>query len=138
MIQTSMQPRFQTRASSPMPRAGSEIESFSDYAKKLDSEANPYLTMDIKDIKTKKVLVKTVDEHGNVSEKIEERAICPECGETNCPCIARITCQARLDEENAKGVRNAEKPSPMSIVPQSFNQMSLNVGQKASASPYFR
>lgn len=104
-----------------------------------EMEAQKYANMDVKDIKTKMVKVKTYDAHGNVKEVMKEMAVCPECGETNCPCIARITVQAKLDEENAKGVRNAEKPSEISIIPRTFNQISMNLGQNATnTSAYFK
>ena len=137
MIQMSVQPKFPMGAPVRYGAAAGN-SGFSAYANTIAAESNSYADMDIKDIQTKKVKVKTVDEHGNIKEEIKEMAVCPECGETNCPCIARVTVQSRLDEENAKGVRNAEKPNPMSVIPQSFAQLSMNLDQKTSSSPYFR
>lgn len=133
MIKTSMQPKFPSW-SSPLPqaRAGATTagaEGFSKYAEALSGDFNPYAHIPLSEIKTKMVEVETVNHDGTVTKEIKEMAVCPECGETNCACLAQVTLQARLDEENAKGVRNAEKPNPMSIIPQSFNQISLNLSQ---------
>lgn len=101
------------------------------------SESSYYSKIPLDQIKTKTVKVQTVDSHGHVKEEMKEVAICPECGEVNCPCIARVTVQNRLDEENAKGVRNAEKPNPLDVLPHAFNQMSANLNRSAG-SGYFR
>ncbi len=133
MIQASLQPRFPMGAPARYrSKSGADARGFSQYADRISSEAKSYADIPIEDIKTRKVKVKTVDHEGNIKEEIKEMAVCPECGETNCPCIARITVQARLDEENAKGVRNSKKPEPLSIVPQTFNQMSINFDRKAA------
>lgn len=138
MVKTSLQAKFPSW-SSPLPQSrGQSANGFSRYANEIRGDFNPYASVDVKDIKTEKVLIKSVDHQGNVTEEIKEVAVCPECGSTNCPCLARVTLQSRLDEENAKGVRNAEKPNPMSVVPQSFNQMSLNIGRNGPTSAYFR
>jgi hypothetical protein len=63
---------------------------------------------------------------GKTVNTVKELAVCPECGTANCACLSRVTLQARIDEENANGVRNQEKPAPYSLVPQSFNQLSAN------------
>lgn len=97
---------------------------FEEFSRKLDEKTRDYSTIDLDEIETKWVKTEVVDEHGNVREVMREVAICPECGEENCPCIARITVQQRLDEENAKGTRNAKKPD--GLIPQTFNQMSMD------------
>lgn len=100
-----------------------EALDFEKFSKELNQKTKDYSQIDLDEIETKWVKTEVVDEHGNVREVMKEVAICPECGEENCPCIARITVQQRIDEENAKGVRNAKKPDP--LVPQSYNQMSM-------------
>lgn len=77
-------------------------------------------------IETVKVTETHVGPDGKEVNTVKELAVCPECGTINCACLARVTLQARIDEENAKGVRGEEKPSPMAILPQTFNQMSAN------------
>ena len=68
MMKTPLKPNYPTW-SSPLPRAQSGAGSFSRYADKISGDFNPYADMDVKDIKTKKVRVETVDEHGNVSHR---------------------------------------------------------------------
>lgn len=77
-------------------------------------------------VETLKVTERHVGHDGKSVDTVKELAVCPECGTANCACLSRVTVQARLDEENASGVRGQEKPQPYSVVPQSFNQMSAN------------
>lgn len=83
--------------------------------------------------------VKVTETHkgpdGKEVTTVKELAVCPECGTINCACLARVTLQARIDEENASGVRGQEKPSPMAILPQTFNQMSANFSANQTSSP---
>lgn len=122
----------------PVKPVGRDAVGPTKFAEELAKLGKTYDDIDIKDIETRKVEVKTVDEHGNVTTEIKEMAVCPECGETNCPCIARITVQSKLDEENAKGVRGAKKEEPISVVPQTFNQMSMNLELKTKAATTYR
>lgn len=140
LFQASLQPKLSTGAPSRYSVAGGpDPGTFARYADKIASEYKSYADMPLEEIKTKMVKVETVDEHGNIKEEIKEMAVCPECGETNCPCIARVTVQARIDEENAKGVRGEKKPEPMAIVPQTFNQLALEHSrQSANSRPSFR
>ena len=100
-----------------------ESLDFEKFSRELDQKTKDYSKVDLDEIETRWVKTEVVDENGQLREVMREVAICPECGEENCPCIARITVQQRIDEENAKGVRNAKKPN--GIVPQTFNQMSM-------------
>ena len=143
-LQASLRPKFSQGVSSRLNQGvparyqvASNEQGFSTMVDKLNSEKAYYSKIPLDQIETKMVKVKTVDAHGQVKEEMREMAICPECGETNCPCIARITVQQRIDEENAKGVRNAEKPNPLAVLPHAFNQMSLNL-DKSTSSAYFR
>ena len=143
-LQANLRPKFSqavtARLNQGVParyQVASNEQGFSSMVDKLNSESNIYSKIPLDQIETKMVKVKTVDAHGQVKEEMKEMAVCPECWETNCPCIARVTVQNRLDEENAKGVRNAKKPNPLAILPHAFNQMSQNLNQSASSS-YFR
>lgn len=107
-----------------------ESLDFEKFVNELDQKAKDYSKIDLDEIETVWVKTKEVQEDGSVREVMKEMAICPECGELNCPCIARITVQKRIDEENAKGVRNAKKPDP--LIPQTFNQMSMNFSSSRS------
>jgi len=127
-LQASLTPRFPAGTPERYQQSSrGDGFNFNSYLNNLTSEADKYKNIPLDQIKTKMVKTEVVDQHGNVKEVIKEMAVCPECGETNCPCIARITVQARLDEENAKGVRYAEKPNPQSILPQTFNQLALGL-----------
>lgn len=97
---------------------------------------NPWAEVDLKNIKTKKVKA-MVGPPGQQTEQIKEMAVCPECGSISCACLARVTLQKRLDEDNAKGVRNADQPDPMAILSQSFNQMSHQSGLSGAAAGFF-
>jgi hypothetical protein len=106
---------------------------FAKYIDNIEAEREKYSKIPLDQIETRMETVKTVDEHGNVKEIQKEMAVCPECGETNCPCIARITVQARLDEANASGVRYADQERPKaSVIPQTFNQLSMNMEMNSS------
>lgn len=97
-------------------------------------EFNPWLTMDLKDVETKMVKVTERLADGREIEVEKEMVVCPECGSVNCACLAQVTLQKRLEEENAMGVRNEPKPDPMAILSQNFqlHQMSQNVQAKSS------
>lgn len=87
-------------------------------------------------METLKVTERHTGPDGKPVDTVKELAVCPECGTANCACLARVTLQARIDEENASGVRGQEKPQPFAVVPQSFNQMSANFSaQMAGSSP---
>lgn len=77
-------------------------------------------------IETVTITETKIGSDGKPVNHVKELAVCPECGTINCPCMARVTVQNALDEENAKGPRDAEKPQSASVVPQTFNQLSLN------------
>lgn len=96
-------------------------------------EFNPWLTMDLKDVETKMVKFKERLPDGTEVECEKEMVVCPECGSVSCACLAQVTLQKRLDEENAQGVRGAEKPDPMAMLSQGFNQMSHNLGHNGSS-----
>lgn len=121
-----------TSPTAPQKPAVHASPDFEKFATELDQKSKDYSKVPLDEIETRWVKKEVVDENGQVREVMKEVAICPECGEENCPCIARITVQQRIDEENAKGVRNAEKPNPVSVVPQTFNQMSVNFERKNS------
>jgi acetyl-CoA carboxylase beta subunit len=112
-----------------------ESLDFEEFSRKLDQKTKDYSKVDLDEIETRWVKSEVVDENGHVREVMREVAICPECGEENCPCIARITVQQRIDEENAKGIRNAKKPDP--IVPQTFNQMNMEFNSNRQRRPRF-
>ena len=112
-----------------------ESLDFEKFSRELDQKTKDYSKVDLDEIETRWVKTEVVDENGQLREVMQEVAICPECGEENCPCIARITVQQRIDEENAKGVRNAKKPT--GIVPQTFNQMSMQFNSKRQGRPQF-
>lgn len=97
-------------------------------------EFNPWLTMDLKDVETRMVKVTERLPDGREIEVEKEMVVCPECGSVSCACLAQVTLQKRLDEENAMGVRNEPKPDPMAILSQNFNlnQMSQNIQAKSS------
>lgn len=122
-LQSPIQPQMSTSVPSGNVEQQSSL-NFEKFARELDQKSKDYSKISLDEIETRWVKTEVVDENGHVQEVMKEVAICPECGEENCPCIARITVQARLDEENAKGIRNAEKPN--APFPQSFNQISLN------------
>lgn len=90
--------------------------------------------MDLKDVETKMVKVTERLADGREIEVEKEMVVCPECGSVNCACLAQVTLQKRLEEENAMGVRNEPKPDPMAILSQNFqlHQMSQNVQAKSS------
>ena len=123
-------PRYQANQTN---QANQAEGGFSKYIENISAERDKYANIPLDQIETKMVKVKTVDEHGNVKEIQKEMAVCPECGETNCPCIARVTVQSRLDEANASGVRYAEQDRPKpSAIPQTFNQLSMNLEMSSS------
>lgn len=83
-------------------------------------------------IETVKVTEVTVGADGKPSTSVKELAVCPECGTISCSCLARVTLQTRLDEENAKGPKDKEVPQPFAMLPQAFHQLNP-LGAAASA-----
>lgn len=121
-------------------------ESFAAHADKLRSEGKETETVrSFRDlpgygrIETVKVTETTIGPDGRPTQTVKELAVCPECGTVNCACLARVTLQQRLDEENAKGVRGQEKPEPFALLPQTFNHLAANLqlGQASSGSRLF-
>ena len=90
-------------------------------------------------VETVKVTETKVGADGNTVHTVKEMAVCPECGTLNCACLARVTLQSRIEEENASGDRAQEKPQPFAVMPQSFNQLSINfaTSQGSSSSRMF-
>lgn len=86
-------------------------------------------------VETVKVTETHVGPDGKPVNTVKELVVCPECGTLNCACLARVTLQARVDEENASGVKGQEKPSPMAIMPGSFNQLSANFSASQGHAP---
>jgi hypothetical protein len=86
-------------------------------------------------IETLTVTETTTGPDGKPMTTVKELAVCPECGTANCSCLSRVTMQSRLDEENAKGPRDKEKPQPYSVLPQTFNQMSATFHASQGNSP---
>lgn len=127
-----MPANFSTFSSSPVAATGSASAGKGKAAAHGDEEFNPWLTYDMKDIKTKMVKVKERLPDGREVEVEKEMVCCPECGSVSCGCLAQVTLQRRFEEENAKGVKNEPKPDPMAILGQNFNQMSQNVKTKSS------
>lgn len=78
-----------------------------------------------------------IDADGKTATTVKELAVCPECGTINCSCMARITLQTRLDEENAKGPRDRQLPSLSSPtpVPVSLAQLMGQGGLNSNPSP---
>lgn len=133
MFQSPLQQQFPLGAPSRYQTNQAEGGGFSKYIENIAAERDKYADMPLDKIETRMVKTKTVDEHGNVKEVMKEMAVCPECGETNCPCIARVTVQTKLDEANASGVRYADQERPKaSMVPQTFNQLSMNLEMSSS------
>ncbi len=85
-------------------------------------------------VETVKVKESHIGHDGKSVDTVKELAVCPECGTANCACLSRVTLQSRLDEENASGVRGEEKPQPFAMLPQSFNQISMNFSSAAPGS----
>ncbi len=89
-------------------------------------------------IETVKVTETTIGSDGRETKTVKELAVCPECGTVNCACLARVTLQQRIDEENAQGDRSQEKPQPMAVLPQTFNHLAMNLNlNQASSGPRF-
>ena len=86
-------------------------------------------------VETLTVTETTVGPDGKPVHTVKELAVCPECGTANCACLARVTAQSKVDEENAKGPRDKEQPKPYAVLPQSFNQMSANFQAQQGNSP---
>ena len=120
-------------------------ESFAAHADKLRSEGKE--TEAVRSsrhlpgygrIETVKVTETTVGADGKETKSVKELAVCPECGTINCACLARVTLQQRIDEENAQGDRSQEKPQPMAILPQTFNHLAVNLNlNQGSSGPRF-
>ncbi len=116
-------------------------ESFAAHAEKLRSEGKETETVrGFRDlpgygrIETVKITETVTGPDGKQTQTVKELAVCPECGTVNCACLARVTLQQRLDEENAKGVRGQEKPEPMALLPQTFNHLAVNLGLNQTGS----
>ncbi len=134
---SSFQPQLH-RWSSPAAQAQTSVKSFSAYADKISSGIHSQSSMSHSGSKLKSFETRVGPEVK--AEKAPEVAICPECGSANCACLARVTLQTRLDEENAKGSRDSQEVpqiQPMPVLPQSFNQMSLAIGRNGASSRLF-
>lgn len=87
-------------------------------------------------VETVKLTKTYTDAGGKTIHKVEELAVCPECGTVNCACLARVTLQSRIEEENASGDRAQEKPQPFAVVPQTFNQLAVSfAGLQGQSAP---
>ena len=144
-ISTSPHVSFQQPRSAAGRTDLSAAESFAAHAEKLRSEGKETESVrGFRDlpgygrIETVKVTETTTGPDGQKTQTVKELAVCPECGTINCACLARVTLQQRLDEENAKGVRGQEKPDPYALLPQSFNHLAVNLNlNSASSGPRF-
>lgn len=145
-LSTVPMPGVRSTAGAQGPAPTSEGQPFDSLvALAGDSPVSPRMERGYRDlpgygrIATVKVTHTQKGPDGKEVHKVEELAVCPECGTVNCACLARVTLQSRLDEENASGVRHAEKPQPFAVMPQSFHQMSLGLAsaQGGSASRMF-